>query len=221
MHLVKEPAILYFGTPVIVISTVNENLSTNLAPISSVFWLGWTAIIGIGTASQTFLNLQRTRECVLNLPSVNEASKVDKLALTTGRNPVPISKQRKGYRYEADKLGISGFTPANSDLVNAMRLMECPVHMEAQLINAHKAAEDDPERRGGITIFELKILRVHIEEQIMHAHSNKVNPDKWRPLIMSFQRFYGLGEQVQNSTLSGIREELYKSSFAVNTIANK
>jgi hypothetical protein len=39
-----------------------------------------------------------------------------------------------------------------------------------------------------------------------------VDPDKWRPLIMSFQRFYGLGEgQVRDSRLAGIREGWYRS----------
>ena len=41
MHVMSEPNILYFGTPVVVLSTVNEDGSYNLAPMSSVFWLGW------------------------------------------------------------------------------------------------------------------------------------------------------------------------------------
>lgn len=38
-----------------------------------------------------------------------------------------------------------------------------------------------------------------------------VDPNKWRPLIMSFQQFYGLGEQVYTSPLSSTAEELYLS----------
>ena len=40
MHKTIEPSILYFGTPVVLISTLNEDGTSNLAPISSVFWLG-------------------------------------------------------------------------------------------------------------------------------------------------------------------------------------
>jgi flavin reductase (DIM6/NTAB) family NADH-FMN oxidoreductase RutF len=40
MHVTSEPGILYFGTPVVLISTVNEDGSYNLAPMSSAFWLG-------------------------------------------------------------------------------------------------------------------------------------------------------------------------------------
>jgi flavin reductase (DIM6/NTAB) family NADH-FMN oxidoreductase RutF len=195
---------------------MNEDGTPNLAPISSVFWLGQSAIIGIGTASQTFLNLQRTRECVLNLPSENEAVMVNRLALTTGRNPVPAGKKQKGYHFHPDKLTISGFSPATSHRVAAPRLVECPVQMEAAVTSLHPVAEDDPYRQGGIMTFELKILRVHIDEHIMLGDSNKVNPDKWRPLIMSFQKFYGLGEQIHASTLSKIPEELYRVARIVN-----
>ena len=34
--------------------------------------------------------------------------------------------------------------------------------------------------------------------------------DKWRPLIMSFRRYYGLGAAVHNSTPARIPEEIYR-----------
>ena len=39
------PKILYFGTPVALISSVNEDESSNLAPISSFWALGWTVTL--------------------------------------------------------------------------------------------------------------------------------------------------------------------------------
>ena len=43
MHIDSEPSILYFGTPVLLISTLNEDGTVNAAPMSSAWWLGWTA----------------------------------------------------------------------------------------------------------------------------------------------------------------------------------
>jgi len=58
----------------------------------------------------------------------------------------------------------------------------------------------------------LRIVRVHVEESIlMKDNPNRIDPDKWRPLIMSFQKFYGLGPELQHSTLSEIPEVLYKT----------
>jgi hypothetical protein len=39
---------------------------------------------------------------------------------------------------------------------------------------------------------------------------NRVDPDKWRPLIMSFCQFYGLGERIAYSTLAEIPEAAYR-----------
>jgi flavin reductase (DIM6/NTAB) family NADH-FMN oxidoreductase RutF len=100
MHIVSEPAILYFGTPVVLIGTTNEDGSANLAPMSSAFWLGWRCLLGLSSRSKTTQNLIRTGQCVLNLPSDDLAEEVNRLARTTGSDPVPEGKQRKGYRFE-------------------------------------------------------------------------------------------------------------------------
>jgi len=76
MHSVIDPAILYFGTPVVLVSSLNPDGSPNLAPMSSAWWLGRSCMLGFGARSQTPANIQRTGECVLNLPSVHEAPAV-------------------------------------------------------------------------------------------------------------------------------------------------
>jgi hypothetical protein len=50
---------------------------------------------------------------------------------------------------------------------------------------------------------------VHADEDIL-AGPDRIDPDAWRPLIMSFQRFYGLGGEVHPSRLAGIDEEAYR-----------
>jgi flavin reductase (DIM6/NTAB) family NADH-FMN oxidoreductase RutF len=212
MHKISEPSILYFGTPVVLISTMNEDGTYNLAPISSVFWLGWRCMIGMGTASKTVQNLIRTGQCVLNLPSVNEVGAVNKLALTTGSNPVPESKLSRGYYYEPDKFGTAGFTPLTSQKVEAPRALECPVHMEAHVAEIHPMGQDNEKQRGKVVTIELKIVQVYLEESIiMDNRPNRVDPEKWRPLIMSFQQYYGLGQQVHDSSLASIPEHKYRS----------
>ena len=115
MHKTIEPTILYFGTPVALISTLNPDGSANLAPMSSAWWLGWSCMLGLGQMGQTSDNLIRTRECVINLPSEDLVTHVDRLALTTGKDPVPEKKRQWGYRYEGDKFGIARLTPVESD----------------------------------------------------------------------------------------------------------
>jgi flavin reductase (DIM6/NTAB) family NADH-FMN oxidoreductase RutF len=212
MHKTCDPSILYFGTPVVLVGTTNENDTHNLAPISSIFWLGYRAIIGISAFSKTTSNILRTGECTLNLPSVNEVSAVNRLAMTTGSNPVPEGKKQKGYRFEPNKFRIAGLTAKSAGLVDAPRVEECPVQMEAKLMGNHPVADEKDAQRGRILSLELKIVLVHLDESIlMDGYPNRVDPDKWRPLIMSFQRFYGLGKEIHSSTLGQIPERLYRT----------
>lgn len=110
MHQAIEPSILCIGTPVVLISTRNEDGTTNIAPISSVWFLGWSCMIGRGSFSKTPQNLVRERECVLNFPSIREVDAVDRLARTTGSNPVPEWKVSAGYEHVQDKLGFAGLS---------------------------------------------------------------------------------------------------------------
>jgi len=212
-HRVTEPNILYFGTPVVLVSTLNPDGTANLAPISSAFWLGWRGVIGIAASSQTTRNLMRTGECVLNLPSSAQAHAVDRIARTTGTHPVPESKRVRGYVYEPDKFGTAGLIEAASHTVSPPRALECPVHLEAVVAATHGLSDETPDLRGKITLFELRIQRVHVHpDLLLDGHQDRIDPDKWSPLIVSFQKFYGLGpRQVHASRLAEIPERAYRS----------
>lgn len=87
-HVQIEPSVLYFGTPVSLISSLNGDGSANLAPMSSTWYLGRTAVLGVADGGQTLPNLRRTGECVLNLPSSDMHEAVERLAPLTGRRDV-------------------------------------------------------------------------------------------------------------------------------------
>lgn len=210
-HVTIDPGILYFGTPVALLSTINDDGSHNLMPMSSVWWIGHAAVLGLGTRSQTSDNLARERELVINLPSVEQVDVVDRLALTTGRDPVPGIKREVGYRHVRDKFAHAGLTRQSSDTVRAPRVAECPVQMEARVVGLHPLIDrDDPEGAGAV-VAVVVVQQVHIDPSLrMDGHPNRVDPDRWRPLLMSFQRFYGLGPEVHPSRLATIDEEWYR-----------
>jgi flavin reductase (DIM6/NTAB) family NADH-FMN oxidoreductase RutF len=220
MHRSIDPAILYFGTPVVLVSTENEDGTPNLAPMSSAWWLGWSCMLGFGARSKTPANLLRTGECVLNLPSVAQVSAVDRLAKTTGSNPVPPYKVAMGYRHEADKFGVAGLTPVASEVVRPPRVAECPVQLEAVLEGSYPLAASDPDRRGKLVGIEVRIKKVHIEESLqMEGHKDRIDPEKWRPLLMSFCQFFGLGPMVHPSRLAEIPESAYRPAPAPALVA--
>jgi flavin reductase (DIM6/NTAB) family NADH-FMN oxidoreductase RutF len=138
---------------------------------------------------------------------------VNRLALTTGTNPVPPRKQKRGYRYEPDKLGVSGFTAAPAHTVAPPRVRECPIQLEAVVESVRDLGEGDAALAGRTRIFEVRIQRVHVDEALLlDGKPNHIDPDKWRPLIMSFQKFYGLAPgELHPSRLGQVPEKLYRS----------
>jgi flavin reductase (DIM6/NTAB) family NADH-FMN oxidoreductase RutF len=211
MHVKSEPAILYFGTPVALLSTTNLDGSANLAPMTSTIFVSWRALLGLQANSMTVENLRRTGQMVINFPSVNQVSAVDRLAKTTGTFPVPVDKVQRGFRYEKQKFETAGLTPVPSEMVEPPRVLECPIQLEALMVAERPLDEGGP-LEGFLTTFEMRIHRIHIEESIlMEGHTNRIDPNKWRPLIFNFQQFYGLGPQVHTSTLGEIPEALYKT----------
>jgi flavin reductase (DIM6/NTAB) family NADH-FMN oxidoreductase RutF len=152
-------------------------------------------MLGLGQMGQTSDNLIRTRECVINLPSQNLVSHVDRLALTTGKNPVSERKREWGYRWEPDKFGISGLTPAPSESVQPPRVLECPVQMEG-VVHHHRPFG----KNVNANVFEVHIVKLHVEEELLAG--SHIDAERWRPLIMSFCRFFGLGGEVHSSRLA-------------------
>jgi flavin reductase (DIM6/NTAB) family NADH-FMN oxidoreductase RutF len=199
MHRVIEPKILYFGTPVVLVSTLNEDGSANLAPMSSAWWLGHSCMLGMGQRSKTVENLRRDPQLVLNLPSADQVEVVDRLALTTGKHPMPEYKAKMGFRFEPHKFAHANLTATPSDLVKPPRVEECPVQLEAVLEKMH-------DFEGGHAVaMEVRIVRVHIEEHLLNPQKrHHIDADRWRPLIMSFCEFYGLGAQLHPSRLAKV-----------------
>lgn len=219
MKEVITPAILYVGTPVVLIGTRNADGSANLAPMSSAWWLGMGCMAGLDASSQTTENLIRTRECVLNLPSASLAGAVDRIAMTTGTAQLPLHKAVMGFRHEAEKFELAGLTPVPSDLVDAPRASECSIQLEAVVEKIHSFGETNAGVPIPMKAFEFKIVRVHASTDILvDGNPNRIDPDKWKPLIMSFRQFYTLGERLQRSTLSEFSEDMFRGRRKPGTV---
>ena len=187
-HVAITPSILYFGTPVVLLSTENEDGSFNLAPISSAWALGQVVVLGVGVEGQNAHNLRSRPELVINLPAPTQWPAVERLAPLTGRTPVPVSKQGS-FRFERDKFAAAGLRPESSELVRPPRAAECPLQLEARAVRVQ------PDVCGGFLIIEAHVLKVHADPRIVIPGSQHVDPAMWSPLIYNFRHYYGLGPE--------------------------
>lgn len=197
-HRIVEPRNFFYGSPVILISTLNEDGSPNLAPMSTVWWLYWYCMLGLSARGKTVENLMRERQCVLNLPSSELGAAVDRLERTTGLNPVPDYKRARGYRYEPDKFGTAQLTPVASELVKPPRVAECHVQLEAVIETIHPFGNRETTPPFGnpddyTVAIEARIVRAHIEETILvPGKPNSIDRNKWSPLIFYLGGLYDL-----------------------------
>ncbi len=193
-HQPISPPVLYFGTPVVLITSLNPDGGTNISPVSSVWALGDRVVLGLSSTSKGRENAVRERELVLNFPSPALWSNVEAIARTTGRDPVPPHKQKIGYRFEADKFGASGLTPQAADLVRPLRIAECPIQFETEVVAWHDPGADWPrERPEAFQIVEAKVLRVHAHKDIVIPGTDHVDTARWSPLLYVFRHYFGTG----------------------------
>lgn len=184
-----HPKILYFGTPVVLLTTSNEDKTSNITPMSSAWALGDRVILGLSENGHGLSNLRRHGECVINIPSPELWEQVETLASLTGANPVPDYK--KGiFRYEKDKFGASGLTAFDSYDVLPHRIAECPLQIEARVVSIRMTG-----KRVRFGIVEVETVTIHAHENIVFDDTH-IDVSRWSPLIYNFRHYFGLGEEL-------------------------
>jgi flavin reductase (DIM6/NTAB) family NADH-FMN oxidoreductase RutF len=196
---VLKPKMLYFGTPVVLVSSLNADGSTNIAPMSSAWWVGQTAMLGLSVNSQTVRNLEQRQECVLNLADAAMTDAVDRLALLTGRPDVPEYKRTRGYTYEPDKFAAAGLTPATFGSGRPAGVAESPIHLEGRVRASHVIDGEE----SGLRALEVAVLRTHVDERLlMDGHPSYIDPLRWNPLFMKFTEYFSDAVLTRPSSLA-------------------
>lgn len=193
-HVTIKPSVLYFGTPVVLVTTRNPDGGTNITPMSSAWALGDKVVLGLGMTGQGAQNLQRDSECVLNFPSEALQPNVERIARATGCNPVPEAKARMGYAHVADKFALGGFTAVTSEMVGPPRIVECPLQFEAKTVAFHHAhGGEGSGHLSDLAIVETEVLRVHAHRGIVVSGTSHIDTARWKPLFYMFRRYFGPG----------------------------
>jgi flavin reductase (DIM6/NTAB) family NADH-FMN oxidoreductase RutF len=192
-HVRVEPSILYFGTPVVLLTTLNPDGTANLAPMSSAWALGYTVVLGLGRSGQTLANLARTGECVINLPSAELWSSVERLAPLTGMYPVPEAKAEQ-FSYEPRKFEAAGLTAQASEVVTPPRVAECPLQLEAEVVGITPIGAD-----ATAASVEARVVAVHAMPALVIEGTQRIDAERWSPLLYVFRHYFGTGGELGKS----------------------
>ncbi|MNK36666.1 Flavin reductase like domain protein [compost metagenome] len=191
--LTVKPKVLYFGTPVALITTIDNNGISNIGPISSAWALGYHLLLGLGCDSKTYQNIIENKECIVNLPSADLHENIEKIAKLTGFNPVPDSKKAQ-YSYHADKFLAGNFEPMAAERVTPLAIANCPIQLECILQN-HHIIEYNTSGVPLIASVHVKVINVRVHKNLI-VSQNYIDPSLWSPLIYNFRHYYALGEKM-------------------------
>jgi flavin reductase (DIM6/NTAB) family NADH-FMN oxidoreductase RutF len=194
-----SPKMLYFGTPVVLVSSLNPDGTSNIAPMSSAWWVGKTAMLGLSVHSQTVRNLEQRPACVLNLVDAGMVDAIDRIALLTGRPDVPEYKQARGYTYAPDKFAAAGLTPEH----RAGGLPAAVAESQVQLAGEVRAIHPIDGQDSGLRALEIAVLSTHVDDSLlMTGHPNYIDPLRWDPLLMKFTEYFSGAELARPSSLA-------------------
>jgi len=194
-----RPNILYYGTPVALLCTENDDGTFNLAPMSSSWALGYTVVLGLGKSGQTAANLLERPDLTINFPSPEMVNSVERLAPLTGRDPVPEEK-RALFRAERHKFEAAGLTPTPSIDVSPPRVTECPLQFEARVVQMRSL---EAERAY---VAEARVFRVHAHDAIVEPPAH-IDVQRWHPLLYVYRHYFGRGSHLGTTFRAETRGE--------------
>lgn len=143
--------------PIALVSTISEDGSNNLSPFSFFNAFGANPPVVAFSASKrvrdgsfkdTYHNIMRTKECVIQAVTYNMVEQV--------------SLSSTEYETGVDEFIKSGLTPIDSLIVKAKRVKESPFQMECKLLEMKNLGDD--KGSGNLAICE--VVYFHIDEDI-------------------------------------------------------
>ncbi len=137
--------------PVVMVTTARKG-RPNVMTMSWFTMMGFEPpIVGIimGEQSYSFGNLKATRECVINIPTVELAKKVVRVGNTTGK--------------KVDKFKTIGLTPVPATRVKPPLVKECFANLECKVIDARMAAK--------YNFFVLEVLKAWIDPSMKNPRT--------------------------------------------------
>jgi flavin reductase (DIM6/NTAB) family NADH-FMN oxidoreductase RutF len=151
--------------PIAWVSSVSRSGRTNLAPFS--FFMAVSSSPPTlafapgrhedGTKKDTLLNIEETRQFVVNVVTEATAERMNETATEFPRG--------------ASEFERAGLTAAASERVSAPRVSESPIHFECELYDIIPVGADEV---GGAAIVIGEIVLIHVDDSILDG--GKVDP---------------------------------------------
>ena len=171
----KPATMVYPAPPALISSGTIEN--------PNVMTAAWTGIINSEPA-MTYVSIRpsrlshdiisKTKEFVINLPTLHMVTAVDFCGVKSGR--------------DLNKFKETGLTPIASFNVKAPQILQCPVSVECKVVDIKKLGSHD--------MFVAEVVNVLADDRYLNGETGRFELEKSRPLVYVHGEYFGLGRKV-------------------------
>ncbi len=167
-----------YPTPAALITSVDETGNPNIITLGEVFNISITnpVIIGIAIRKAAYSHslISKTREFVVNMPTVDIIDKVMVCGEVSGRG--------------VDKFEKTGLTPLPAVRVSPPLITECLINLECKVLGIQEIGDHD--------LFLGEVLVQHVEEEILDKN-RKINFRKLNGFAFNLGEFWTFGERIE------------------------
>jgi flavin reductase (DIM6/NTAB) family NADH-FMN oxidoreductase RutF len=130
--------------------------------------------MAIGTRQYSLELIKEVGDCVVNIPSSDQAALTDWCGSVSGR--------------EVDKFAQGRLTPGPSVKIQSPYIVECPVNFECTLFQIVACGSHD------LVLGEIQ--QVHIDIAALNAAGDALDPARFNPLVSLQLEYWSLGHKV-------------------------
>lgn len=169
------PCVTFFPQPTTIITSIDDNNSTNLMTAS---WVGIvsktppTIAVSLNKGRQTYENICQNREFVVNMVPASLAVEADYCGIRSGRNE--------------NKLDTSGLTLEPAQMVKVPLLAESPLNVECRLVQEIEL--------GDYRLLLGEIVQIHAAETAFDE-AGEMDARRFDPLVYlgGVRQYWDLG----------------------------
>ena len=175
----------FIPVPVYLISTIDENNIYNIAPYGMTMPVSYNPlIISVGSAKNrdTYRNILKTNEFVLNVPSLEILNKVNRTA-----DPIPPNQNEFIHAH---------LTPIKSEVVRPPRIEECRAHLECKTIWIKEVSENSKNR----VIITAEVVALSLDQDIFLKNLCK-QKGLMKPIFYQKHSYFSLGGYIGNRSI--------------------
>jgi flavin reductase (DIM6/NTAB) family NADH-FMN oxidoreductase RutF len=179
-----KPSAAVYPTPVALVTCVDEKGKPNIITLAAVGILcGNPPQVGISIRPSRYSNklIRKSREFVVNLPTIAMVEETDYCGVVSGRTK--------------DKFAETGLTPIEATKVKPPLIRQCPVNLECRVKDILSLGSHD--------FFVGEVVCMHADEEVLDSSGKidfkKLNAITWNPIS---EEYYSLGKLLGTEAFS-------------------